>query len=73
MIDIRNFGLIGAIELAHARTLSGSAFDVFTSAPRQYLLIRTTVTSCVIAALDFAKTQLIEIFNRLADAIQETA
>jgi beta-alanine--pyruvate transaminase len=75
VIDIRNFGLIGAIELAPRSGKPGTrAYDVFTNCFHEKdTLIR--VTGDVIALsppLILEKAHIDELFNRIADAIKET-
>jgi beta-alanine--pyruvate transaminase len=76
VIDIRNFGLIGAIELASRPGAPGArAYDVFTRCfHRENLLIR--VTGDVIALsppLILDREQIDRIFRTLAHVIAETA
>ncbi len=76
VIDIRNFGLIGAIELSpRANAVGSRAFDVFNKCFHEKdLLIRTTGDTIALSPpLILDKTHIDEIFNRLADAIKETA
>ncbi len=76
VIDIRNFGLIGAIELASRPNAVGArAFDVFNKCFHdKNLLIRTTGDIIALSPpLILQKTHIDEIFSRLADAIKETA
>ena len=76
VIDIRNFGLIGAIELASRPNAVGArAFDVFNKCFHdKNLLIRTTGDTIALSPPLILETSHIdEIFNRLADAILETA
>lgn len=76
VIDIRNFGLIGAIELASRPNAVGArAFDVFNKCFHEKdLLIRTTGDVIALSPpLILEKTHIDEIFSRLADAITETA
>ncbi len=76
VIDIRNFGLIGAIELASRPNAVGArAFDVFNKCFHdKNLLIRTTGDIIALSPpLILQKTHIDEIFGRLAEAIQETA
>ena len=76
VIDIRNFGLIGAIELSSRPNAVGArAFDVFNKCFHEKdLLIRTTGDVIALSPpLILEKTHIDEIFNRLADAITETA
>ena len=75
VIDIRNFGLIGAIELAPRDGKPGArAYDVFTNCFHDKdTLIR--VTGDVIALsppLILEKAHIDQLFNRIADAIRET-
>jgi beta-alanine--pyruvate transaminase len=76
VIDIRNFGLIGAIEMAPRDGKPGArAYDVFTNCfHRKDALIR--VTGDVIALsppLILEKAHIDELFSKIADAIKETA
>jgi beta-alanine--pyruvate transaminase len=76
VIDIRNFGLIGAIELASREGAFGArAYDVFTTCFHDKdLLIR--VTGDVIALsppLILDKSHIDRIFSTLADTIRATA
>ncbi|AVP97331.1 aspartate aminotransferase family protein [Ahniella affigens] len=76
VIDIRNFGLIGAIELSSRPGAVGArAYDVFTTCFHDKdLLIR--VTGDVIALsppLILEKNHIDRIFGILAEAIRETA
>jgi len=76
VIDIRNFGLIGAIELASRPNAVGArAFDVFNKCFHEKdLLIRTTGDVIALSPpLILEKTHIDEIFSRLAEAITETA
>jgi beta-alanine--pyruvate transaminase len=75
VIDIRNFGLIGAIELASRPGQPGTrAYDVFSNCFHEKdTLIR--VTGDVIALsppLILEKSHIDQLFNRIADAIRET-
>jgi beta-alanine--pyruvate transaminase len=76
VIDIRNFGLIGAVEMAPRDGKPGArAYDVFTNCfHRKDALIR--VTGDVIALsppLILEKAHIDELFSKIADAIKETA
>jgi len=76
VVDIRNFGLIGAIELAARPDAAGTrGYEVFTTCFHEKdLLIR--VTGDVIALsppLILDKSHIDQIFGRLAEAIRETA
>lgn len=76
VVDIRNFGLIGAIELAPRANAAGArAFDVFNKCFHdKNLLIRTTGDIIALSPpLILQKSHIDEIFSRLADAIKETA
>jgi beta-alanine--pyruvate transaminase len=75
VIDIRNFGLIGAIEMASRPGAVGArAYDVFTRCFfEKNLLVR--VTGDVIALsppLILQKPHIDQIFGRIAEAIRET-
>jgi beta-alanine--pyruvate transaminase len=76
VIDIRNFGLIGAIELAPREGKPGTrAYEVFTKCFHEKdVLIR--VTGDVIALsppLILEKEHIDSLFSKIADAIRETA
>jgi len=76
VIDIRNFGLIGAIELAPREGKPGTrAYDVFTKCFHEKdVLIR--VTGDVIALsppLILEKDHIDTLFSKIADAVRETA
>jgi beta-alanine--pyruvate transaminase len=76
VIDIRNFGLIGAIELAPRDGKPGTrAYEVFTKCFHEKdVLIR--ITGDVIALsppLILEKEHIDTLFSKIADAIRETA
>jgi beta-alanine--pyruvate transaminase len=76
VIDIRNFGLIGAIELAPRDGKPGArAFDVFTRCFHDKdLLIRTTGDVIALSPpLILEKAHIAQIFGRIGEAIRETA
>jgi beta-alanine--pyruvate transaminase len=76
VIDIRNYGLIGAIELAPREGKVGArAFDVFTTCFHDKdLLIRTTGDVIALSPpLILEKTHIDRIFSTLADTIRATA
>ncbi|MGH8107810.1 MAG: aspartate aminotransferase family protein [Arenimonas sp.] len=76
VIDIRNFGLIGAIELSSRPNAVGArAFDVFNKCFHEKdLLIRTTGDVIALSPpLILQKAHIDQIFGRLAEAIKETA
>ena len=76
VVDIRNFGLIGAIELSSRPNAVGArAFDVFNKCFHEKdLLIRTTGDVIALSPpLILEKTHIDQIFSRLAEAIKETA
>ncbi len=76
VIDVRNFGLIGAIELSsRANAVGARAFDVFNKCFHEKdLLIRTTGDVIALSPpLILQKEHIDQIFSRLADAIKETA
>ena len=76
VIDIRNYGLIGAIELAPRPGAPGTrAYDAFNHAFHKGSLL-TRVTGDVIALsppLILEKSHIDDIVSRLADSIRETA
>jgi beta-alanine--pyruvate transaminase len=76
VIDIRNYGLIGAIELAPRPGAPGTrAYDAFTHAFHEGDLL-TRVTGDVIALsppLILEKTHIDRIFETLADTLRATA
>jgi beta-alanine--pyruvate transaminase len=75
VIDLRNLGLIGAIELASIPGKPGArGFDVFVRAFEQGLLVR--VTGDIIALsppLIIERQQIDEVFGILADVLRATA
>ncbi len=76
VVDIRNFGLIGAIELASRPNAVGArAFDVFNKCfHEKNLLIRTTGDVIALSPpLILQKAHIDAIFSRIAEAIRETA
>jgi beta-alanine--pyruvate transaminase len=76
VIDIRNFGLIGAIELAPREGKPGArAFDVFTRCfHEKSLMVRTTGDVIALSPpLILEKSHIDQIFGRIAEAIRETA
>jgi beta-alanine--pyruvate transaminase len=75
VIDIRNIGLIGAIEL---EPIPGSptkrAFDIFVEAFEQGLLIRTTGDIIALSPpLIIEKPQIDELINKLGDVLKAAA
>ena len=76
VIDIRNYGLIGAIELSSRPGAVGArAYDVFTRCFfEKNLLIRTTGDVIALSPpLILQKPHIDQIFQRIAEAIRETA
>ena len=76
VIDIRNFGLIGAVELASRPGAVGArAYEVFTSCFHDRdLLIRTTGDVIALSPpLIIEKSHIDQIVGRLGDAIRATA
>lgn len=76
VVDIRNLGLIGAIELAPRPGAVGArAFEVFTRCFfDKNLLIRTTGDVIALSPpLILQKPHIDQIFQRIAEAIRETA
>ncbi len=75
VIDIRNFGLVGAIELASRPGAFGArAYEVFTRAFHQHdLLIRVTGDTIALSPpLTIEPAQMDQIFSTLADIIRAT-
>jgi beta-alanine--pyruvate transaminase len=76
VIDIRNFGLIGAIELSSRPGAVGArAYEVFTRCFHDKdLLIRTTGDVIALSPpLIIEKSHIDQIFERIGEAIRETA
>jgi len=76
VIDIRNFGLVGAVELATRDGKPGArAFDVFNKCFHEKdLLVRTTGDVIALSPpLILDRSHIDQIFGRLAEAIRETA
>jgi beta-alanine--pyruvate transaminase len=76
VIDIRNYGLIGAVEMSSRPGAVGArAYEVFTRCFHdKNLLTRTTADVIALSPpLIIEKTHIDEIFGRLAEAIRETA
>jgi len=76
VIDIRNFGLVGAVELAPREGKPGArAFDVFSKCFHDKgLMVRTTGDVIALSPpLILGKEHIDQIFGRLAEAIRETA
>jgi beta-alanine--pyruvate transaminase len=75
VIDLRNLGLIGAIELAPIAGKPGArAFDVFVRAFEAGILIR--VTGDIIALsppLIIERSHVDELFGKLATVLKATA
>ncbi len=76
VIDIRNFGLVGAIEMAPREGNPGArAYDVFTKCFHEKdLLIRTTGDVVALSPpLILERNHIDQIFSRVAEAIRESA
>jgi len=76
VIDIRNFGLIGAVELAPREGKPGArAYDVFTKCfHEKNLMVRSTGDVIALSPpLILEKSHIDDIFGRLGEAIRETA
>ncbi len=76
VIDIRNFGLIGAVELAPRDGKPGArAYDVFTKCFHDKdLMVRTTGDVIAMSPpLILDRSHIDQIFGRLGEAIRETA
>jgi beta-alanine--pyruvate transaminase len=74
VVDIRNLGLIGAIELEPIAGAAGKrAFDVFLHAYEKGLLIRTTGDIIALSPpLTIGKREVDELFGLLAAVLKET-
>ena len=75
VIDIRNYGLVGAIELQPIAGSPGSrAFSVFLKCFESGLLIRTTGDTIALSpALIIEPTHIDELFGVLSKALRDTA
>ena len=75
VIDIRNFGLVGAVELApRAGEPSKRAFDIFLDCYEKGVLLRTTGDTVAISPpLIIERQQIDQIFDTLRGAIQRAA
>jgi beta-alanine--pyruvate transaminase len=76
VIDIRNFGLVGAIELAPREGVPGArGYEVFTKCFHDKgLMVRTTGDVIALSPpLILERSHIDEIFSRVAEAIRETA
>ena len=75
VIDIRNLGLVGGVELESIPGRVGArAYDVFIRAFKSGLLIRTTGDTIALSPpLIIEKAQIDEIASKLSDAIKEAA
>jgi beta-alanine--pyruvate transaminase len=75
VIDLRNLGLIGAIELESIAGKPGArAFDVFVRAFEKGILIRTTGDIIALSPpLIIEKPHVDELFGKLAEVLRETA
>jgi len=75
VIDIRNFGLVGAVELAPRAGEPGKrAFDVFLDCYEQGLMVRVTGDTVALAPpLIIEPAQIGQIVQTLRGAIQRTA
>ena len=75
VIDLRNLGLIGAVELEPIAGKPGArGFDVFVRAFEKGILVR--VTGDIIALsppLIIERTHVDELFGKLAEVLRETA
>ena len=76
VIDIRNFGLVGAVEMSPREGQPGArAYDVFTKCFHEKdLLVRTTGDVVALSPpLILERNHIDQIFGRLAEAIRESA
>jgi len=75
VIDLRNFGLIGAIELAPRPDAPGTrAYDVFTGCYEQGLLTRATGDTIALSPPLIVETaQIDQLFDILQEVLRKTA
>ena len=75
VIDIRNFGLVGAVELSSRDGKPGArAYDIFTRCFHdKSLLVRTTGDTVALSPPLILSQAIGEIVGRLAEAIREAA
>ena len=76
VVDIRNFGLIGAVELEARKDQPGArGYEIFTKCfHEKELLVRTTGDVIALSPpLILDRGHIDQIFSRLAEAIRETA
>jgi beta-alanine--pyruvate transaminase len=75
VMDLRNLGLIGAIELESIPGKPGArAFDAFVRAFEKGILIRTTGDIIALSPpLIIEKQHVDELFGKLAEVLRETA
>ena len=75
MIDVRNIGLVGGIELAPIAGQPGKrAFDVFLECWERGLLIRTTGDTIALSPpLIIEETHIQQIVGTLADVLKKLA
>jgi beta-alanine--pyruvate transaminase len=75
VIDIRNFGLVAAIELASRPGAPGTrAYDAFVAAFEAGLLIRVTGEIIALSPpLIISKAEIDELFGKLGDVLKKTA
>jgi beta-alanine--pyruvate transaminase len=75
VIDLRNLGLIGAVELESIQGKPGArAFDVFVRAFEKGILIRTTGDIIALSPpLIIEKQHVDELFGKLAEVLKGAA
>ena len=75
VIDVRNSGLVGGVELEGRAGKPGTrAYDVFVKAYEKGLLLRTTGDIIALSPpLIISKAQIDELFGILADVLKDTA
>ena len=75
VIDVRNSGLVGGVELAGRAGKPGTrAYDVFVKAYEKGLLLRTTGDIIALSPpLIISKAQIDALFGILTDVLKDTA
>ncbi|OWK26120.1 hypothetical protein AJ87_48610 [Rhizobium yanglingense] len=75
VVDIRNLGLVGAVELASRQGAPGTrAYDVFVECFRKGLLIRVTADIIALSPpLIIEKSEIDTIVSTLGDALKHAA
>jgi beta-alanine--pyruvate transaminase len=75
VIDIRNFGLVGAVELeSRPGAVGARAYDCYLECFRTGLMVRATGDTIALSPpLIISEAQIAELFDKLAAAIKKTA